>query len=77
MKSLASFSRLCAKQRVATSNVQPVYCRLLWAALRISTGLILSISSWKSQQKSMSKPDGALKEVFGPKIFVRLPLKDE
>lgn len=43
VKSLASFSRLCAKQRVSTSNVQPVYCQLLWAALRISSRRIFSI----------------------------------
>lgn len=46
-----------------------------WAALRISTSLILSISIWASQSKTISKPDSALKEVFGPKIFVRQPLR--
>lgn len=44
------------------------------AALRISTSLILSI--WISEEsKCMSKPDSALKDVFGPKIFVRLPVR--
>lgn len=49
--------------------MQQVY----WAALRMSTSLILSISIWRSQCKS--KLDGALKEVFGPKIFVSFPVR--
>ncbi len=70
----ASLSHFYAKQRVATSNVHPVYCAMkFWAAPR--TSLILSTSVWRSQSKSVSKLDSALKEVFGPKIFVRLPLR--
>lgn len=69
----ASFPCLCSKQQVAIAQMCSQYIVKCYEFLGC-TSLILSISIWRSLSKCMSKPDSALNEFFGPKIFVRLPL---
>lgn len=62
----------CAKQQVAFWDAQPIYFLSAWNFLR---SRILSVSVRGSKAKCMSRTDRtALKDILGPKIFVRLPL---